>query len=60
MNKQILPAIFCAIAALCSISTAHAANPDVTGLEPTIRQPDLNHMIRSLPAETAYSDLQRL
>ena len=36
MNRRILPAILCAIAALCSISTAHAANPDVTGLEPTI------------------------
>lgn len=36
MNRTMLSAIFCAVAALCSISAAHAANPDVTGLVPTI------------------------
>ena len=35
MNRQILPAILCAIAALCSLSAARAA-ADVTGLVPTI------------------------
>ena len=36
MNRIMLSAILCAVAALCSISAAHAANPDVTGLVPTI------------------------
>ena len=36
MNKRILSAILCAVAALCSISTARAADADVTGLVPTI------------------------
>ena len=35
-NRRILPAILCAIAALCSLPAAHAANSDVTGLVPTI------------------------
>ena len=35
MNRQILPAILCAIAALCSLPAARAA-ADVTGLVPTI------------------------
>ena len=34
MNKRILSAILCAVAALCSISTARAADADVTGLVP--------------------------
>ena len=36
MNRIMLSAVVCAVAALCSISAAHAANPDVTGLVPTI------------------------
>ena len=36
MNRIMLSAILCAIAALCSISAAHAANSDVNGLVPTI------------------------
>lgn len=36
MNRQILPAILCAIAALCLLPAARAADADVTGLVPTI------------------------
>ena len=36
MNRNMLSAIICAVAALCSIPAAGAADADVTGLEPTI------------------------
>ena len=36
MKKQMLVAVVCATVALCSIPAARAADPDVTGLEPTI------------------------
>ena len=36
MKKQMLVAVVCATVVLCSIPAARAANPDVTGLEPTI------------------------
>jgi hypothetical protein len=36
MNRHLFCAIFCAVAALCSISAAHAEDPDVTGLVPKI------------------------
>ena len=36
MNRQILPAILCAIVTLCSLPAARAAEADVTGLVPTI------------------------
>ena len=36
MKKQMLVVVVCATVALCSIPAARAADPDVTGLEPTI------------------------